>query len=226
MRIGTQDDPFNLTALQGDEATYFSQGYNLMRLKTNIFWDSREEDTRIGSGSGVRIDLLGRLGQGLGDRSDTVQFIRYGVELSGFLAVYRKRTIGLRLYTELADPIGEDAHIPFAELITMGGLEQMRGFLFARFHGRSAFLASIDYRYPIWTYLDAELFYEVGNTFGKHLDGLELDLLRSSMGVALRSLYSRYVSFDLLFGIGMTPFDSPNHEIDSFRVTLGTNTGF
>ena len=78
-----------------------------------------------------------------------------------------QRTIGLRTRAEFVDPLGGGSRlVPFQELRQLGGLNSLRGFRSGRFHGRSVVMATLAYRYPVWTLFDAEWFYELGNAFG------------------------------------------------------------
>jgi hypothetical protein len=206
---------------QAGSATFFTDGYDLARLKLAAHWDSR--DPRPASGTGVRLDVFGRFGQGIGDASDE-RFIPYGGEGSLFWDFWNQRTLGLRVFTELTESLGDD-EIPFAELITIGGIERMRGFFFARFHGESAVVATVDYRYPISSFFDGNIFFEVGNAFGDNLQDFEIQALRPSAGISLRTLGSRYQSVDVTIAVGGDPF-SEGIAVESARISVGTNFGY
>ncbi len=217
----TADDLFRLNDPQG--AAFF-RGYKLIRLKAALAADSRTDLLR--SETGVRLEGILRYGKGLGGRSKSIQFVRYGGELSAFWDVvpgYR-RVFGARVRIEMTDPIA-DGDLPFAELITSGGPEHMRGFLRARFHGRSLAVATIDYRYPVWTYLDGTLFYEVGNVFGERLEDFRGGLLRQSFGLGLRSLSTTSSSLSMLLAFSTTRFEQ-DFKIEAVRFSVGTNWGF
>ena len=111
------------------------------------------------------------------------------------------------------------------KVILLGGPDLMRGFGRGRMHGASTFVASVDYRYPIYQLADGTVFFEVGNAFDD-LDDLELDALRGSFGAGIRSINSRHVSFDILVAAGTTRFDDESFGIESARLSIGTNWGF
>jgi hypothetical protein len=219
-RAGTPDDRFTLD--QNGDAAFFYSGYSLMRLKAVLSVDTRSATSP--SSTGARLDIFGRYGEGLGQRSQDVRFYRYGGEASAFvdLTKGRHRVLAARLYVEMVDPIS-NSKIPFEELITLGGFETMRGFLRARFQGRSAVVASLEYRWPVWSFLDADLFYDIGNAFDEHLKDFDLDWLRSSYGLILRTNTSRDVAFTVSFGIGSK---AGSAAPDEFRFLAGTNIGF
>jgi len=101
----------------------------------------------------------------------------------------------------------------------------MRGFPRGRLHGASMFVASLDYRYPVWSLLDGTVFFEVGNVFDDLAD-VDLAALRGSFGFGLRTIDSRHVSFDMLLAAGTTRFDDANFALESGRISIGTNWGF
>ena len=135
-----------------------------------------------------------------------------------------QRVLGLRLVGELAHPVGESA-IPFTELTTLGGHQLMRGFLTGTFRGRSSLAATLEYRYPVWSFFDGSIFYEVGNVYDQLFEGFEPASLRSSFGLGFRTVQSRNVSLDLLFALGTSRFDE-EFSVDTARLTFGTTWGF
>lgn len=198
--------------------------YQLVKARVHLDIDSREKTRFRTSGSGGRVELFGSYGI---DPMDTgLQVLTWGTEVSGFLDVTgHNHVLGVRGCVEFAEQVGGRS-IPVTELITLGGLERMRGFLPGRFHGRSAFVATAQYRYPIWTYIDADLFVSFGNTFDGHLDGFELRQLHMTSGFAVRSNHSRQTSFDFLIGFGTNRLDSHPVRIESVHLAVGVNQGF
>ncbi len=133
------------------------------------------------------------------------------------------RVIGLTLTALFTDPLG-DAEVPFTEQVTLGGTEYMRGYLEGRLVGRSAAVATLEYRYPVWIWLDGTMHVAAGNVFGEHLEDFAFDRLRLSFGLGVRTVGSRESSFDLLLAFGSEPFD--RFEISSVRFLFGTTRGF
>ena len=219
-RKGTADDTYTMG--KHGEAAYLYSGYSMARFKLLVSADSRPA-TRP-EATGVRLDMFGRYGKGMGDRAHDVDFVRYGAELSGFLDVSggHRRVLAASLYVEMLDTINH-GEVPFPELIALGGPEGMRGFLRARFQGRSATVGTLEYRWPIWTLLDASLFYEMGNAFDTHLKDFAIDYLFGSYGLAFRSNFSRDVSAQLLFAIGTERWSIAPER---FQFAIATNVGF
>ena len=126
---------------------------------------------------------------------------------------------------EFADPSA--GRIPFTELVALGGAPPMQGFQEGRLADRSRAVAQFEYRWPVWVWLDFAMHYAVGNVFGEHLDGFELDLLRSSFGLGLRSARTSKPdhSLNFLVALGTEPFKDGS-SIDTVRVAIGGTSGF
>lgn len=200
------------------QADGFVDGYELLRVTARIYADSRAP--RPASSTGARAEVFARWGQGLSN-SET-HFIRSGAEGALFWDIFQQRVLGLRVLAETTVRSGD---VPFAELILPGGSDTMRGFSRGRLHGASLFVASLDYRYPIWSLADGTIFVEAGNVFDE-LSDLEVDALRGSFGFGIRTVGSRHASLDLLIAAGTTRFDDPNFGLESVRFSIGTNWGF
>ena len=205
------------------EAAFFEHGYSLLRVKALGSIDTRAPDNP--QQTGIRFDAFGRYGKGLGDRASGVNFFRYGGELGLFLDVSGglKRVIAARFHVEMLTSTSHHTPVPFEELIALGGPESMRGFLPSRFLGTSAAFGSLEYRYPIWSFLNATMFYDLGNVFGDYLRDFDVKLLRGSWGLAFRSNTSRDVSFQFLIGAGTKRWSVAP---DEFRIAAGINVGF
>lgn len=223
-RSATGDERHPMTP--GAALAEFASGYPLFRIKAEIAADTRRERPR--SGSGVRTEFFARVGQGVGRGAGDIRFLRFGTEFAAFWDVLEgyQRVLGFRLRTEQLEALGHGARVPFAELITGGGNEFMRGFVRARFHGRSMMAATVDYRYPVWSMLDGTLFYELGNAFDAGFGGFRPARLRSSFGIGLRTSTSRRFAVDMLIAFGTTRFNDPNYRVDRFRFVFGTTWGF
>jgi hypothetical protein len=114
--------------------------------------------------------------------------------------------------------------VPFTELVSMEDQQQMRGFTGGWMVGRSTIDAELGYSWPVAFQLDADLRLSVGNAFGAHLDGFDVDKLRFAADVGITTIGARDSGFELLFGIGSTPFDQGFH-IDSVRFAVGSRRG-
>jgi hypothetical protein len=216
--IGTRFDVTDPSVVPGFD------GYNLLGPELQLDLDTRSTYPWA-TASGGRLELTGRYAVDPGDTR--LQFLRWGGRAGGFLDLGgQHRTLQLSIYTEFVEPLGSRA-VPFTELVALGGLDVMRGFVYGRMRGESGLVAALEYRYPIWAWLDADIFVEAGNAFGRHLQGFAMDKLAMSWGLALRSSKSRDYSFDVLLGFGSTPFDAPRFKVlDYVHFGVGITTGF
>jgi len=186
--------------------------------------DSRGADRLSSTGSGLRLELFASFNDDLA-RPER-HFVRWGGEAAGFLDLSgANHVLGLRVYTELAERTGAGP-VPVTELPTLGGRELMRGFLEGRFRGPSALVVTAEYRYPVWSLVDATLFVDAGNAFDEHLANLHAKRLHLTWGLGVRSNNARNISFDVLLAFGSNRLDTERFEVDYVHFVLGVNNGF
>jgi hypothetical protein len=198
----------------------YEDGYTLLHTGVRVNLDNRLN--RPESGSGFRLSAQGEYLTHLRERGS---FVRYGGAAAGFIDLnQRNRVLSVAVQARFADAI-DGAEIPFTELVTLGGAEPMRGLYPGRLYDRSALVAQLGYRWPIWIWLDGALRMEVGNVFGEHLEGFSAGRLRWSGALGFESVATPDNSFQFLIGLGSETFDSGG-KIDSFRFAVGTTSGF
>ena len=204
----------------------YGNTYNLISARVKLEFDSRDPERLRTPGSGLRLEAFSSFNI---DPADTdLLFVRWGGELSGFLDLSGiNHVLALRLYSEILEEIG-DTTTPFTELIALGGAEHLRGFLGGRFSGYSALVATLDYRYPIHRYFDANIFTSIGNVFDGRLDNLHPKRMVMAWGIGIRSNTSRDVSFDIMVAFGTNQLREwdEEFEIDNVRFLVGINQGF
>jgi hypothetical protein len=201
----------------------FTDGYTMLYERLSLAIDTRR--AAPASGSGVRAEAYAE------ELSDVRQpklagYFRYGFGAGAFYDLNdHGRVVSLSLAASFSDPLG-NRPVPFTELATLGGSENMRGFLPGRLWGRSAAVATVRYRWPIWVWLDGSLQFAVGNVFDKRLENFAPRLLRFSAALGIESTASATgSSLELLVGLGTETFEHGT-EITSARVVLGSNHGF
>lgn len=199
----------------------FDSGYTAAFQRAELTVDSRDE--RPASQTGVRLELQAE--QGSNVRRSTDNWIKYGASAGAFLDVKNNRTLSLSATTLFVDPVSDGATIPFTEQIVLGGNGPMRGYLYGRLVDRSAAIATLKYRWPIWIFLDGTMQASVGNVYGAGLSDFEAKLLRFSGAVGIESIGSADHTFELLFGLGSETFDQ-GASLNSVRLLFGTNRGF
>ncbi len=96
----------------------------------------------------------------------------------------KKRVIALRVCSVLSYP-DERNEIPFYMLPTLGGTSDLRGYRRYRFYDNNLFVVNAEYRWEVFTLMDAALFMDAGKVF--HRDGdFNLDNLESDAGFGFR----------------------------------------
>lgn len=196
----------------------YTRGYTLVRSELTATYDERKLKGRAGG-------MFGGVRGSLDSELRTQQsFVTYGAKVGGFVDVNgRGRVVSLAATTRFADPL-DGGEIPFTELVTLGGLEPMRGFYAGRLADRSAAVAELAYRWPIWIWLNGSMRAEVGNVFGEHLEGFDAGKLRWSGTIGVESTNPAETGFELLFGVGSETFESGG-KVDSIRFVIGTTNG-
>jgi len=198
------------------------EGYTAVTSQVSAALDTRE--ARPAPGSGVRLEADVRHGSDL-RRTPGARWLKYGGTAVGFVDINGyNRVVSLALHAELADPLG-DLPVPFTEQAALGGTAAMRGFFPGRLIDRSAAVATLKYRWPIWVWLDGSLQVATGNVFGERFDDFAFKRFRLSSAIGIESIGSRDSSFEMLFGIGSETFEHGT-QIDSIRFLIGSNHGF
>jgi len=200
----------------------YTDGYRAGFHRTQVTLDTRRDED--GSESGGRLVLRGE--QGLDPtQARAAGWLRYGASLGGFLDLdNRGRIVSLSVAGEMADPLGGQP-VPFTELVSAGGNDQMPGLRAGRLRGRSGAVATLRYSWPIWVWLDGSLQAAVGNVYGEHFSGISVGQSRFSGAIGMESRGSRDSVFQLLMGFGTETFNS-GADINSIRVVVGARSGF
>jgi len=220
------DDPTlerNVGRKRYTEPDGYALGYTLLYNHAALALDTRH--ARPAPGSGVRMELRAEQLSQLEPRAVS-GFLRYGATAGGFLDLgSHGRVVSLSVALSFVDPLTPGAPVPFTELAAIGGGELMRGFTPGRLLGRSAAVATLRYRWPIWVWLDGSIQIATGNVFDAHLSNFDLALLRLSGAIGIESVSSPDSSLELLIGAGTETFRHGT-QVTSLRVILGSNHGF
>jgi hypothetical protein len=220
------DDPTlerNVGRKRYTEPDGYALGYTLVYNYAALALDTRR--ARPAPGSGVRLELRAEQLSQLEPRAVS-SFLRYGATAGGFLDLGRHgRVVSLSVALSFVDPLTPGAAVPFTELAAIGGGELMRGFTPGRLLGRSAAVATLRYRWPIWVWLDGSIQIATGNVFDAHLSNFDPALLRLSGALGIESVGSPDSSLELLIGAGTETFHHGT-QVTSLRVILGSNHGF
>jgi surface antigen Omp85-like protein len=199
----------------------YERGYTAVYQRGEVTLDTR--DPRPESQTGFRMEL--EMEQGSNVRQSRSNWIRYGGSVGGFLDLKNNRTVSLALTTLFVDPISGGGEIPFTEQIILGGSGPMRGYLYGRLIDRSAAVATLKYRWPIWVFLDGTMQFAMGNVYGPQLEDFKTKLLRMSSAIGIESIGGADHTFEVLVGFGTEPIVQ-GLDVSSFRFLFGTNRGF
>jgi hypothetical protein len=203
----------------------FGRGYTGPFQRLELELDSRTP--RPDSGGGLRLEAheetVFPLDAPRGEQRRS--WVRYGGSVGGaFDMTGSSRVVSLSVAAELADPLSSGP-IPFTDQVSLGGDVLMPGYLRGRLVDRSATVATLQYRWPIWVYLDGVIHAAVGNVWGQHFAGFDAKASRLSSGVGIRSNGDRASGFEALFAVGTDPFDE-GFNVSSLRLLIGSHHGF
>jgi hypothetical protein len=205
------------------------EGYAVVKTGGRLVLDSR--DPRPAPGTGVALDLQGEhVGDVMGP--ETSGWVNYGATAAAFVDLTgTQRVLSLSVGARFADALRDGYAIPFTELVgnrrfdDIPDSELLHGFRPGRLLGESAAVAALEYRWPVWTFLDGVMQGGVANTFGPHLEDFDPELLRFAFSGGLRSSNHRDHSFNFLLGFGTETFEQ-GAALTSVRFLFGGTTGF
>ena len=112
-------------------------------------------------------------------------FTRVDVDLRQYFSILSERRVFVgRAFVSTSDTAGGDT-MPFYLMPTLGGNDSLRGFRDYRFRGPHALLLQGEYRFEIWSGLDAAFFYDAGKV---EMERRRLDFqnLESDYGAGFR----------------------------------------
>jgi outer membrane protein assembly factor BamA len=135
------------------------------------------------------------------DKGGGYSFTRVDADLRqyvGFLA--GRRVIASRLFASTSDA-DEGGEMPFYLMPALGGNDTLRGFREYRFRGPHAILGQLEYRWEIWSGLDAALFYDAGKVANQRAD-LSFKDLERDYGFGFRFNTNDGVVFRIDAGFG------------------------
>lgn len=191
----------------------FHKGTQFFRAGVDVRLDSRDNWYRPSSGALIELGLDWSHGIGF----DQSHYARAHAAVSAVLDLWqRSRVLVVRIEVNDLEPIGA-APVPFSELILLGGPDTFRGFRPGRFRNFSSLFSGIEYRWPIWMWMDATLFAEYGGVFGQHFDGFSFARMKPDVGagIRVRSSDAFFARAQVAYGWG-----------DGWQAFFSVNTGF
>jgi hypothetical protein len=119
------------------------------------------------------------------EKSGAFTFNRVDVDLRQYASILaERRVLAVRLFASVSDP-APGARVPFYLMPALGGHDSLRGFRDYRFRGPHAILTQTEYRWEIWSGLDAALFYDAGKVAFRRAD-LNFKRLEDAYGFGFR----------------------------------------
>jgi hypothetical protein len=113
-------------------------------------------------------------------------FSRADLDLRQFISFFgERRIIALRGWLSTLQPSRGSEGVPFYLMPSLGGNDSLRGFRNYRFRAPHAMLLQAEYRWEIWSGLDAALFYDAGKVAMRRSD-LNFDDLEKDYGFGFR----------------------------------------
>jgi hypothetical protein len=177
----------------------FDMGTLFVRPALRVEFDTRRPTFGLSSGVFGAVD--GAYSHGL--PGDSSSYFRVAGSFGGTIDLWRRsRFLMLRLAVDMMLPVSDV--VPFWEMPSLGGPNDLRGFRAWRYRDFSTLLFTAEYRWPVWMWADAALFFDLGSTSGKYFQGISLEELRPDFGIALRVRSSKrfYYRFHIAYGIG------------------------
>ncbi|MEZ5319171.1 MAG: BamA/TamA family outer membrane protein, partial [Vicinamibacterales bacterium] len=97
-------------------------------------------------------------------------FTRATLDLRQYVSfLAERRVIATRLWVATTEP-ADGARVPFYLQPSLGGNDTLRGFRAVRFRGPHAILLQAEYRWEIWSALEAAIFYDAGKVALRRAD--------------------------------------------------------
>jgi hypothetical protein len=177
----------------------FEHGTTYVRTGAGFYFDLRDTPLRSTTG----LVLRGAFDYSHGIDGDVATYERLSAMLGIPIDVWQgTHVLWFSATTALTWP--NDAPVPFSELPTLGGPNDLRGFRFQDFRDHTAFFVTAEYRWPLWMWVDAALFFDYGGVFGVNYEGFGTKRMQPDVGIALRLAPSRqfYIRMQLGYGFG------------------------
>jgi hypothetical protein len=112
-------------------------------------------------------------------------FNRFDIDLRQYVSFLSERRVFVgRAFVSTSDTASGQT-MPFYLMPTLGGNDSLRGYRDYRFRGPHALLLQAEYRFEVWSGLDAALFYDTGKVAMRRQD-LDLRQLESNYGFGFR----------------------------------------
>lgn len=129
-------------------------------------------------------------------KDNTYSYLTYHLEWQQFLPLGflpKSRRLGFRAKLDKAEQLGDD-DIPFFDQPTLGSTEYLRGFDTGRFQDDGSLLLTLEYRYPMWDFIDVTIFVDEGQVFTNY-DEIAINHFNTGYGFGFHFLSPMGIAF-------------------------------
>jgi outer membrane protein assembly factor BamA len=178
----------NLDTLMADPIYSLRSGHfdgtRQIRIGGQWLIDGRDSPTRPIRGFMVELSLSRFLGVG---RSENWNYTKWSADVHQHFHLWRDRSLVLRARVErVVDEDTDERATPIYLLSQLGGLNTLRGYSRGRFLDDDLAYGSVEYRYPIYDFMDAFVFFEEGRVYTEVFEESFLKHWKYSTGFGLR----------------------------------------
>jgi Omp85 superfamily domain len=178
----------------------FHQGTQFVRGAAHVFADTRDSLFRPTSGAAGHLSVAYAHGLGF----DTSSWFRFHGGVEAAIDLWeRSRVMIARVTADAVVPAG-GGPVPFSELVMLGGPDDLRGARVGKYRDFSSVLLSLEYRWPIWMWMDGSLFVDYGGVFGQGFAGISTVPMVTSLGggIRLRTMSQFFARVQIAYGFG------------------------
>jgi hypothetical protein len=177
----------------------FTQGTTFVRPGASLVVDLHDNAARHSSGLLVQASFDYTHGIG----GDTASYWRLNALAAVPINLWaHTHVLWLQAATAVTWP--HERSLPFSELPTLGGPDNLRGFRFQDFRDYTSFYATAEYRWPMWMWVDGALFVDYGGVFGQGYANFGARRMQPDVGVGLHIVSSGnfHLRAQLAYGFG------------------------
>ncbi len=155
-------------------------------IGTGLMFDHDWRDSQGQPSRGGRETISIHYNRGVG-RSDDISYLVSRAEISHYLNIYHKRLLAIKVVAQSVDADADETPVlPFYLKSNLGGRDDLRGFLNNRLVDYDMTMAVVEYRWPIWSMIDAFIFAEAGRVYSSLSEVFTLRNWHEGYGTGLR----------------------------------------
>lgn len=182
----TPEWPTNLNQLESKYGMAHADFRSADIVGAGLTLDHDWRDSHGQPSRGGREMLSIQYNRGVG-RSDDISFVRSRAEISHYLNIYHKRLLAIKVVAQSVDADADKTPVlPFYLKSNLGGRDDLRGFLNNRLVDNDMTMAVVEYRWPIWSMIDAFIFAEAGRVYSSLSEEFTLRNWHEGYGTGLR----------------------------------------